>query len=106
MARQYSVDGSAGQGGDLGWVYQGDTVQEFERAMDALEIGQISEPVRSPFGFHLIQVLERRTDEASTDRVRSATRNLLRTRKSNERFQEWVTEVRDRAYVEYRLEDQ
>jgi len=106
MARQYSVDGSAGQGGDLGLVYQGDTVPEFERAMDALEVGQISEPVRSPFGYHLIQVNERRTDEASADRVRSATRNLLRTRKSNERFQEWITEVRDRAYVEYRLEDQ
>jgi peptidyl-prolyl cis-trans isomerase SurA len=105
MARQYSVDGSAGQGGDLGWVYQGDTVQEFERAMDALEVGQISEPVRSPFGYHLIQVSERRSDEASADRVRSATRNLLRTRKSNERFQEWTTEVRDRAYVEYRLDD-
>lgn len=105
MARQYSVDGSAGQGGELGLVYQGDTVPEFERAMDALEIGQISEPVRSPFGYHLIQVSERRTDEASPDRVRSATRNLLRTRKSNERFQEWTTEVRDRAYVEYRLDD-
>jgi peptidyl-prolyl cis-trans isomerase SurA len=105
MARQYSVDGSAGQGGDLGWVYQGDTVQEFERAMDELEIGQISEPVRSPFGYHLIQVNERRNDEASADRVRSATRSLLRTRKSNERFQEWTTEVRDRAYVEYRLDD-
>jgi peptidyl-prolyl cis-trans isomerase SurA len=106
MARQYSVDGSAGQGGDLGLVYQGDTVPEFERAMDALEIGQISEPVRSPFGYHLIQVTERRTDEASPERVRSATRNLLRVRKSNERFQEWTTEVRDRAYVEYRLDDQ
>jgi len=106
MARQYSVDGSAGQGGDLGLVYQGDTVPEFERAMDALEIGQISEPVRSPFGYHLIQVTERRTDEASPERVRSATRNLLRIRKSNERFQEWTTEVRDRAYVEYRLDDQ
>ena len=106
MARQYSVDGSAGQGGDLGWVYQGDTVSEFERAMDALEVGQISAPVRSPFGYHLIQVSERRTDDASPERVRSATRNLLRIRKSNERFQEWTTEVRDRAYVEYRLDDQ
>jgi len=105
MARQYSVDGSAGQGGDLGLVYQGDTVQEFERAMDALAIGQISDPVQSPFGYHLIQVIERRTDEASPERVRSATRNLLRTRKSNERFQEWTTEVRDRAYVEYRLDE-
>jgi peptidyl-prolyl cis-trans isomerase SurA len=83
MARQYSVDGSAGQGG-----------------------GQISAPVRSPFGYHLIQVSERRTDDASPERVRSATRNLLRIRKSNERFQEWSTEVRDRAYVEYRLDDQ
>ena len=105
MARQYSVDGSAAQGGDLGWVYAGDTVPDFERAMDALKPGEISEPVRSPFGFHLIQVLERRTDEASPERVRASARAALRTRKGAEAFQEWSAQARDRAYVEYRLED-
>jgi peptidyl-prolyl cis-trans isomerase SurA len=105
MARQYSMDGSAGQGGDLGWVYPGDTVPEFERAMDELAPKQIAGPVRTPFGYHLIQVVERRTDEASPDRVRAAARNTLRERKVAEAYQEWVTQVRDRAYVEYRLDD-
>lgn len=105
MARQYSVDGSAQQGGDLGWVYPGDTVPEFERVMDELRPGDLSEPVRSPFGYHLIQVLERRTDEATPERVRGSARAALRTRKGNEAFQEWSTQARDRAYVEYRLED-
>lgn len=106
MARQYSVDGSASQGGDLGWVYAGDTVPDFERAMNALEPGQTSAPVRSPFGYHLIQVQERRMDEVSPERLRGAARSALRTRKSAEAYQEWVAQARDRAYVEYRLEDQ
>jgi peptidyl-prolyl cis-trans isomerase SurA len=105
MARQYSVDGSAQQGGDLGWVYPGDTVPEFERTMDELKPNELSEPVRSPFGYHLIQVVERRTDEATPERVRASARTTLRTRKSSEAFQEWSAQARDRAYVEYRLED-
>jgi peptidyl-prolyl cis-trans isomerase SurA len=105
MARQYSADGSAQQGGDLGWVYPGDTVPEFERAMDALEPGKTAGPVRTPFGFHLIQVTDRRTDEASPERMRAAARGALRERKTAEAYQEWATQVRDRAYVEYRLDD-
>lgn len=106
MARQFSVDGSAGQGGDLGWVYAGDTVPEFERAMNALEPNQVSAPVRTPFGWHLIQVLERRTDEASPERLRAAARQALRERKAEQAYEEWQRELRDRAYVEYRLEEQ
>lgn len=105
MARQYSVDGSAAQGGDLGWVYPGDTVPEFERAMDGLQPGQVAGPVRSPFGYHLIQVVERRTDEASPDRIRAAVRNGLRERKAAEAFQEWIAQIRDRAYVDVRLDE-
>jgi peptidyl-prolyl cis-trans isomerase SurA len=105
MARQYSADGSAQQGGDLGWVYPGDTVPEFERAMDALEPGKTAGPVRTPFGYHLIQVTDRRTDEASPERMRAAARGALRERKTAEAYQEWATQVRDRAYVEYRLDD-
>jgi peptidyl-prolyl cis-trans isomerase SurA len=105
MARQYSADGSAQQGGDLGWVYPGDTVPEFERAMDALGPGGIAGPVRTPFGYHLIQVIDRRTDEASPERIRAAARSALRERKTGEAYQEWATQIRDRAYVEYRLED-
>lgn len=104
LARQYSVDGSAGRGGDLGWVYPGDTVPEFERAMNALAPGQISDPVRTPFGVHLIQVLERRTDEASPDRVRQLARQALRERRIDEGYQDWLRQLRDRTYVEYKLE--
>ncbi|HMS79257.1 MAG TPA: peptidylprolyl isomerase [Burkholderiaceae bacterium] len=105
MARQYSVDGSASIGGDIGWVYPGDTVPEFERAMDALEPGRIAGPVQSPFGYHLIQVDERRTDGASTERIRAAARSAIRERKAAEAYQEWIAQVRDRAYVQVRLDD-
>jgi peptidyl-prolyl cis-trans isomerase SurA len=104
MARQYSSDGSASNGGDLGWIYEGDTVPEFARAMDELKPGELSEPVRSPFGWHLIQVLERRTDSASPERVRMQARQVLRERRSDEAYQEWLRQLRDRTYVEYRLE--
>ena len=102
MARQYSADGSATRGGDLGWLYAGDTVPPFERAMDSLQPGDISEPVRTDFGFHLIQVLERRTDVASPERQRQAARLALRERRIEEQTQDWLRQVRDRTYVEYR----
>jgi peptidyl-prolyl cis-trans isomerase SurA len=105
MARQYSDDGSAARGGDLGWIYPGDTVPDFERAMNDLAPGQVSEPVRTPFGWHLIQVLDRRTADVSSDRRRLEARKALRERKSDEAFQEWLRQLRDRAYVEYRLDD-
>jgi len=102
LARLYSNDLSATKGGDLGWLYQGDTVPEFERAMDALLIGEISAPIQSPFGYHLIQVQERRTEEASKERQRLVARQVLRERKADEAYQDWVRQIRDRAYVEYR----
>ena len=105
LARLFSQDGSATKGGDLGWLYQGDTVPEFERVMDQLKPGELSEPVRSPFGYHLIQVLERRVQEASADRKRVAARQILRERKMDEAYQDWLRQERDRAYVEIRLED-
>jgi peptidyl-prolyl cis-trans isomerase SurA len=104
MARQYSADGSAGRGGDLGWVYPGDTVPEFERAMNALSPGSIGEPVRTPFGVHLIQVLERRTDEASPERLRQRVREVLRAQRIEERYQDWLRQLRDSTYVEYKLD--
>jgi peptidyl-prolyl cis-trans isomerase SurA len=105
LARLNSNDLSAAKGGDLGWLYQGDTVPEFEAAMDALKINQISDPVQSPFGFHLIQVLERRTEGANMERQRLAARQVLRDRKADEAYQDWVRQTRDRAYVEYRVEE-
>ena len=102
LARQYSADGSAARGGDLGWIYPGDTVPEFERAMNALKPGELSPPVRSPFGYHLIEVTERRTDAASPERVRALARAALRERRIEEAAQDWLRQVRDRTYVEYR----
>lgn len=105
LARLHSNDLSAAKGGDLGWLYQGDTVPDFEKGMDRLKINQISEPIQSPFGFHLIQVLERRTEDATAERQRLSARQVLRERKSDEAYQDWVRQMRDRAYVEYRSED-
>lgn len=105
LARLHSVDPSATRGGDLGWLYPGDTVPEFERAMNQLKPGEVSEPVRSPFGWHLIQVLERRTEESPIERNRLAARQALRDRKADEAYQEWLRQLRDRTYVEYRLEE-
>lgn len=103
LAKANSADLSAAKGGDLGWLNPGDTVPEFERAMDALKPGEVSPPVRSPFGWHLIQVEERRTQDVTDERRRNAARNALRARKSDEAYEEWLRQLRDRSYVEYRL---
>ena len=105
LARLYSNDGSAAKGGDLGWLYPGDTVPEFERAMDALQPGQVSEPIESPFGYHLIQVIERKTNDVSQERQRTQARQALRERKIEEETEEWLRQLRDRTYVEYRAEE-
>jgi peptidyl-prolyl cis-trans isomerase SurA len=106
LARLYSNDGSASKGGDLGWIYPGDTVPEFERAMDALPVGQVSDPIESPFGFHLILVKERKIDDVSQERKRAAARQVIREQKLEEATQDWIRQIRDQAYVEFRLNDQ
>ena len=106
LAKLYSQDGSAQKGGDLGWLYPGDTVPAFDQAMNALKIGEISNPVQSQFGFHIIQVLERRTTDVSQERQRQRATMALRQRKLEEANQEWIRQVRDRAYVEIRMDDQ
>jgi len=105
LARLYSVDPSSTKGGDLGWIYPGDTVPPFEAAMNALAVNQVSEPVQSPFGWHLIQVLERRTEQTSTERRRMESRQALRDKRYEEAMQEWLRQLRDRTYVEYRMDD-
>jgi peptidyl-prolyl cis-trans isomerase SurA len=105
LARLNSEDASAAKGGDLGWLSPGDTVPEFERAMMALPVGGLSEPVKSPFGWHLIQVLERRSQDVTDERRKLAARLTLRERKADEAYQEFVRQLRDQAYVEYRLEE-
>jgi len=105
QAKLNSEDSSAAKGGDLGWLSPGDTVPDFERAMDALKPGDVSAPVRTPFGWHLISVTERRTQDVTAERQREQARTALRQRKSDEAFQDWVRQVRDRAYVEYKAEE-
>jgi len=105
LARVHSEDASASKGGDLGFVAPGDTVPEFERAMNALKDNDISEPVQTPFGWHLIQVLERRSDELSEDKKKLAARTAIRARKGDEAYADWLRQTRDRAFVENRLEE-
>ena len=105
MAKQQSEDSSASKGGDLGWVAPGDTVQEFERVMNGLKDKEVSQPVQTPFGWHLVQVLERRSDELSEDRKKQAARQAIRQRKADEAFQDWLRQSRDRAFVENRYDE-
>ena len=106
LARLYSEDTSAASGGDLGWLSPGDTVPAFEQTMNKLLSGQISEPVQSQFGWHVIQVLERRSQDISLDRRRQTARQAIRTRKADVVIQEWLRQLRDQAYVELRLDDE
>ena len=105
-ARAHSEDvGSAANGGDLGWMNPGQTVPEFEKAMNALKPGDLSVPVKSPFGVHLIQVQERRERDVSQEREAATARNQLHARKADERYEQWLRQLRDEAFVEYRLGD-
>lgn len=101
-ARLFSVDNSGTRGGDLGWVQPGDMVPEFERAMNALAPGEISEPIRTQFGYHLIEVLERKKEAADSKRTRFSAMQTLRERKLAEAVETWQRELRDRAFVEIR----
>ena len=104
LARTHSDDpGSASRGGELGWIDPGNTVPVFERTMDSLAPGTISEPFRTRFGWHLVQVLERRDRDATETSRRAEARRRLRSRKIEENTQAWLRRVRGEAYVEYRL---
>ena len=105
LARLNSADGSASRGGDLDWLLPGDTVPDFERAMNALKVGEVSQPVKSPFGWHLIQVVERRAAGLTPERRRMQARQAIKERKSDDAYQDWLRQLRDRTYVELRLED-
>jgi peptidyl-prolyl cis-trans isomerase SurA len=105
LARVHSGDATAARGGELDWVYPGDTVPDFERAYQELKVGEVSQPVRTPFGYHLIQVLERRSADLSPERRRLQARQALRERKADEAYQEWLRQLRDQIYVELRLEE-
>ena len=102
LARQFSEDGSAAQGGDLGWVNPGAFVPEFEEAMNRLPIGGMSQPVTSRFGVHLIEVVERRDTTLDAKQLREQARDAVREQKFEEAYLEWTKELRGRAYVEMR----
>ena len=106
QAKLNSEDATAAKGGDLGWLSPGDTVPDFENAMNKLKINEISVPVRTQFGWHLIQVNDRRTQDITAERKRDQARMALRQRKSDELFQSWLRERRDSAYVEIKPLDQ
>ena len=99
LAKKYSEDGSASNGGDLGWMSPGDLVPEFEQAMNRLQIGEVSSPVKSEFGWHLIQVLDRREGQLTVEKQRQFARAAIRERKMDQAYQEWIRELRDNATV-------
>ena len=106
LARIHSDDsGSAPKGGELGWIDPGNTVPVFERMMDSLDAGELSEPFKSQYGWHVVQVLERRERDGTETSRRAEALRTLRARKIEENTQAWVRRVRDEAYVEYRLDE-
>jgi peptidyl-prolyl cis-trans isomerase SurA len=102
LARELSQDGSAQQGGDLGWANPGMFVPEFEQVMNRLRPGQVAEPLVSRFGVHLIEVTDRRNAPMSEQEQRTMARNALREKKLDEAYATWVEDIRGRAYVEMR----
>lgn len=104
QAKRFSQDGSAQQGGDLDWLSPGQTVPEFEEAINKLKVGEIG-MVQTQFGWHLIQVLERRNTDVSEQQKRQQARISIGTFKSEELYQDWLRQLRDRAFIEYRLDD-
>ena len=105
LAKAHSADTmSAAEGGDLGWMNPGDLVPEFENVMNSLEPGVTSQPFRSQFGFHIVQVLDRREHDSTEDIKRARAREAIRRRKLEEARTDWLRQMRDEAYVEYRLD--
>ena len=105
LARAHSDDtGSALKGGDLGWASPGDTVPEFEEAMGKLAPNEVSEPFKSPFGWHIVQVLERRSQDTTEELLRLKAKETIQRRKAEEATEAWLKRLRDEAYVEVRLD--
>ena len=106
LARANSQDaGSAVKGGDLGWLNPGDTIAPFEKTMDALKVGEVSQPFETQFGWHILQVLGRRDRDSTKEVQRAKAAEQLRNRKVDEALQTWFRQIRDEAYIEYRLDE-
>lgn len=104
LARSFSEDASAPQGGDLGWLHPGETVPAFEKAMDDLAIGQISAPVRSQFGWHIIRVDERRERNVGNEYMRMQARQMLKQQRVEPAFDDWMGQIRSQAFIDNRLD--
>ena len=101
LAREYSEDiGSAQEGGDLGWTSPGQMVPEFEQAMTDTPVGEISDPVRSQFGWHIVNVLDRRDQDMSQEAARNQAMDYLHSRKYQEELDAWLRQIRDEAFVD------
>jgi len=105
LAKVHSDDPSSTKGGELGWLSPGDTVPEFERVMNQLRDNEISSPTQTQFGWHLLQVQERRSEGVSEERRRATARNTIRLRKTDEAVEDWLRQAKDRAFVELKLEE-
>ena len=101
LAKTTSDDPSGVKGGTLGWLMPGETVPEFEQALNSLEPGTVSEPVRTQFGYHLIEVLDRRDSDVSDERQKAVARQAILQQKLEFRFEEWVRQVRDTTFIKY-----
>ena len=104
LAKRYSEDSSAPQGGDLGWLSPGETVPPFEQAMDKLQPGNDTAVVESQFGWHLIQVIERRTRNMEGEYKRMQARQALFQQRAEPAFEDWLNSLRGRAYIDNRLD--
>jgi peptidyl-prolyl cis-trans isomerase SurA len=105
LAKQYSEDpGSASKGGDLGWLDPGATVPEFQSQMDKLQVGQISEPFKTQFGWHILQVLGRKKVDQTEEYTQNKAYEAIYARKSEEILQQWMSSLKGSAYIEYHLE--
>jgi len=104
LARRYSEDASAPQGGDLGWTSPGEMVPAFEQAMQALQPGQISDVVQTPFGWHLIRVEARRSKDMKDETRRLQARQVLFQRRAEPAFEDWLSQLQGQAYIDNRLE--
>ena len=99
-AEKYSEDGSAAKKGDLGWLNPGDTIPEFEKEMDNLELNEISQPVKTALGWHLIQVNDRREKDLTSESLRQRVRESLLKQKTEIRFKDWIKTIREGSHVE------
>jgi peptidyl-prolyl cis-trans isomerase SurA len=106
LAKRYSQDATAPQGGDLGWLNPGETAPAFEEAMNALQPGQVSAPVKSQFGWHLIEVQERRTKNMEKEYTRMRARQILFQRRAEPAYEDWLSQLHGKAYIDNRLDPQ